>query len=157
MLWAAHSPGSREGNFSPLQTEPFPPYKRLSLLKDGSSIGKTEMVGPKQPKRNLEMALFKWLLGGLALWVIFVPAPVGAFVVDDPVQIDERSESEAFQGAAPPCWPCAAHRGTWNTPHLSLVRLPSSPAAKDFLAGAIFRLKLVRLHPPVGPPRTFFA
>jgi hypothetical protein len=143
--------------FFPLQMEPFPPQKRLSLLKDVSSIGKSEMAGPKQPKRNLEMAIFKWLLGGLALWVIFVPAPVGSFVVDDLVQIDEGSEPEAFQGASPPSWACAAHRGTWNTPHLSLVRLPSSPAAKDFLAGVLFRLKLVRLHPPIGPPRTFFA
>ena len=115
------------------------------------------MVGPKQPKRNLEMALFKWLLGGLALWVIILPAPVGSFVIDDPVQIDEGSESEAFVGASPPCWPCSADRGTSNTPRLSLVRLPSSPAPKDFLAGAIFRLRLVRLHPPIGPPRTFFA
>ena len=115
------------------------------------------MVGPKQPMTNFEMALFKWFLGGLALWVIFVPAPVESFVVDDPVQIDEGSESEAFQGASPPCWPCAADRATRNTPRLSLVRLPSSPVAKDFLAGAIFRLRLVRLHPPVGPPRTFFA
>ena len=115
------------------------------------------MGGPKKPLKNFDMALFAWVLAGFALWVILVPAPVEAFVVDDPVQIDEGSGSEAFQGASPPCWPCSVDRASRNTPHLSLVRLPSSPATENSLAGAIFRLKLVRLHPPVGPPRTFFA
>jgi len=115
------------------------------------------MVGPKKPLTNFDMALFAWFLAGLALWVILVPAPVEAFLVDDPVQIDEGSEPEAFQGASPPCWPSAAEGASRNTPLFGLVRLPASPAAQYSLAGAIFRLKLVRLHPPVGPPRAFFA
>lgn len=135
----------------------FPPCKRHRLLKDASSTAKTGMVGPKKPLKIFNMALFAWFFAGVALWVFFVAAPVEAFVVDDPVQIDEESGSGAFQGASPPCWPCAAERAPRNTPLPSLVRLPSSPAAENPLAGAIFRLKLVRLHPPVGPPRTFFA
>jgi hypothetical protein len=115
------------------------------------------MVGPKKPLTNFDMALFAWFLAGLALWGIFSPVPVEAFVFDDPVQIEEGSESVVFQGASPPCWPCSADSATRNTPLLSLVCLASSPAAENSLAGAIFRLKLVRLHPPVGPPRTFFA
>jgi hypothetical protein len=115
------------------------------------------MIGPKKPLTGFEMALFAWFFAGLVLWVVLVPAPVESFVVDDPTQIEERSESEAFQGASPPCWPCTADRANRNTPLLGLVHLPSSPAAESSLAGAIFRLKLVRLHPPLGPPRAFSA
>jgi len=142
-------PGVEKGTFSPLQTS--------RLLKNVLSTGKTGMVGPKKPLTNFDMALFAWFLAGLALWVILLPAPVEAFLVDDPVQIDEGSEPEAFQGASPPCWPSAAESTSRNTPIFGLVRLPASPAAQNSLAGAIFRLKLVRLHPPVGPPRAFFA
>lgn len=140
-----------------IEKETFSPCKRLRLLEGVSSTGKTGMVGTKKPLTNFEKALFAWFVAGLVLWAIIVPAPVESFVVDDPVQIDEPSESEAFQGASPPCWPCAADRAIRNTPLLDPVRLLSSPAAENSLAGAIFRLKLVRLHPPVGPPRAFFA
>ncbi len=110
------------------------------------------MVGLKKPLRNFEIALFAWLIGGLAPGVILVPTTVEPLVVDDSVQINEGSQSDALNGASPPSWPCASDRGTWNTPLLSLFRLSSSLAAKDILAGAIFRLRLVRLHPSIGPP-----
>ena len=115
------------------------------------------MFGPKKSRKNFEVTSFAWLLAGLVLWVIFVRAPIEAFVVDDPIQIDERSESEALQGASPPCLPCSTDGATWNTSFLRRLRLPSSLAAEDLLAGTILRLKLVRLHPPIGPPQILFA
>ena len=114
------------------------------------------MLLPKKLLRNIEIALSAGIIVGLALWVMLVPAPTGLLADDDSVQIDKAPESESLRGASPPCWPGSADRGTWKAPLPSLVRLPSLPPGKGFLAGAVFRLKLVRLHPSIGPPRAFF-
>ena len=128
-----------------------------SLISVALSEGKTGMTGPKKPLTRFEMALFGWFVASLVLWVILVPAPVESLVIEDPVWIDGQSESEALQGASPPCWPCTADNEASNTPLLRLVRLRLAPATASSLTGAIFRLKRIRLHPPVGPPPRFFA
>jgi hypothetical protein len=112
---------------------------------------------PEEKKRltTLNMAFFAWLLAGVALWVLFVPAPVDSFLVDDNLGIDEVPNSQAFQGASPPFWPFAAGVDSRNTILLRLAKPHPFLAAGDSPAGAIFRLKLVRLHPPVGPPSSF--
>jgi hypothetical protein len=115
------------------------------------------MVEQKKPLTNFDMVVFAWLLVGLTLWVLFVPAPVQSFVLDETVQLEEGSESEAFQGVSPACWLWASDQANKNEPLLCPVSPDSSPTAEDVLAGILFRLRLVRLHPPVGPPRTFFA
>jgi hypothetical protein len=115
------------------------------------------MTGPKKPQKKFEMALFGWLFAGLVFWVSLVPAPAQSFVLEDPIRIDAQPEFEGLEGASPPCWPSTEDRQTGNIHLLNLVRLALVPAAASSLGGAIFRLKLIRLHPPAGPPRIFFA
>ena len=110
------------------------------------------MLEGKKRLTTFHMALLAWLLASVALWVLFVPAPVESFIVDDNLGIDEVPESDALQGTSPPFWPFAAGGDSRNALLLRLARPHSFLSAGDSPAGAIFRLKLVRLHPPVGPP-----
>jgi len=110
---------------------------------------------PEEKKRltTPTIAFFAWLLAGVALWVLFVPVPVESFILDDNLGIDEVPGSQAFQGASPPFWPFAADGDSSCAPLPRLARShPFLAAGNSPAGGAIFRLKLVRLHPPVGPP-----
>jgi hypothetical protein len=110
------------------------------------------MLKGKKRLTTFHMALLAWLLSGVALWVLLVSAPVESFIIDDTLGIDEGPDSEALQGTSPPFCPFAAGKESTNAPLLRLAKLHPFLAAQDSQAGAIFRLKLVRLHPPVGPP-----
>ena len=110
------------------------------------------MLAGKKRLTTFPIASFAWLLAGVALWVLFVPAPVESFIIDDNLGIDEVPDSQALQGTPPPFWPLVAGVEGWNAPLHRLVKPHPSLVAGDSPAGAIFRLKLVRLHPPVGPP-----
>ena len=110
------------------------------------------MLKRKHRLTIFHIALLAWFLAGTALWVLLVPAPVESFIFDDALGIDEIPDSEALQGTSPPFCSFAVGRESTNALRLRLVRPHPFLAAGDSPAGAVFRLKLVRLHPPVGPP-----
>jgi len=68
------------------------------------------MLKGKERLRTFHMALLAWLLCGVALWMLLVPAPVESFIVDDYLGIDEVTDSQALQGTSPTFWPFAAGR-----------------------------------------------
>ena len=111
----------------------------------------------KKPATAFQVLLFAWLLAGTALWMLIVTAPAQSVALDDPLGIDECPGANALQGTSLPYWPWAAGREPRDDPLPRLAVLPPFLAARDSLAGAIFRLQLVRLHPPVGPPCAVFA
>jgi hypothetical protein len=110
------------------------------------------MLEDKKRLTTLNIAFFAWLLASLALWVFFFPTPVESFVVDDNLGIDEIPESQAFQASSTPFWPLAVGGDGRNALRLRLAKPHPFLATGNSPTGAIFRLKLVRLHPPVGPP-----
>lgn len=132
--------------------ETFSPPQPSLLLKAASSTRKNRMPEEKKRLTTLNMAFLAWLLAGVALWVFFVPAPVESFILDNNLGIDEVPDSQALQGASPPFWPLATGVDSRNTLLLRSAKPHPFLTAGDLPAGAIFRLKLVRLHPPVGPP-----
>jgi len=115
------------------------------------------MLEGKKPATAFRVLLFAWFLAGMALWILIVTTPAQSFVLDEPLGIDEGTGSHALQGTSLPYWPSATGRELRTDPLPRLVALPPFLATGYSLAGAIFRLQLVRLHPPVGPPCALFA
>ena len=111
----------------------------------------------KKPAKAFRVLLFSWLLAATALWMLIATAPAQSVVLDDPLGIDECPGTHALQGTSLPYCPPATGREARTDPLPHLAVLPPFLAAGDSLAGAIFRLQLVRLHPPVGPPCARFA
>ncbi len=115
------------------------------------------MMEGRKPATAFRVLLFAWFLAGMALWNLFVSAPAQPFAIDEPPGIGEGACPHALQGTSHPCCPFPAGRDPRMASLPHLVALPFALAAGSPLAAAIFRLQLVRLHPPVGPPSPFFA
>ena len=115
------------------------------------------MREPARSFSDLHLTLLGLVVAGLVLWVVSSSGFTEPLVVDVSSQVIEYSDIDDSQGAYTPSGPCPAAKGTGNSLLSDVVHLPFSPPFGFLLTGAVFRLKLVLLTPPIGPPRTFFA
>jgi len=105
----------------------------------------------------LHLTLLGLVVAGVVLWVVSSSGFTELFVFDVSSQVIENPDCDDSQGVYTPSWPYPKVEGTGNSLLSDVVHLPFYTALAFLLIGAVFRLKLVLLTPPIGPPKTFFA
>ena len=115
-----------------------------------------EMRKPKTLRSRFPLSLVGVIVTGLFLWVVSHAGIVDSFVVDDPLQIVGKCDSDDFQDIPTLCRVDTETGKTDEASFKALSHGPSCPAPGSFLAQGIFRLRLVRVNPSIGPPHTSF-
>jgi hypothetical protein len=120
----------------------------------------SRIIGMPKPGRSfsdLHLTLLGLVVAGLVLWVVSSSGLTELLVFDASSQAIENPACDDSQDPYSPSWPYFTVKGTTNSLLSDVVQRPFSSALALLLSGALFRLKLVLLTPPIGPPRTFFA
>ena len=139
------------------------PQRNFSLMHKVCIIERlsySRNIGMPKPARSfpyLHLTLLGSVIAGLVLWVVWSSDLTEPLVFDVSSQVIENPGCDDSQDAYTPSWPYPTVQGTGNRLVHDVVQRPFSPALAWLLSGALFRLKLVLLTPPIGPPRTFFA
>lgn len=114
-----------------------------------------------EEKRSSSTRALEWFSWGLAaaliVWCIFGSRFAEPVLADEPLQVVEALCFDSFLGTPHPDTSPWSNAEAAYAPFRDRVQPFSCACVESSLGRASFRLKLVRLTPPTGPPHTSVA
>lgn len=111
------------------------------------------MPEAKKSSLALALALFGWFIAsGLFVWVFSSSRFAEASLADEPLQVVDRLDADDLQQPPPHHRSFDQDVETGDTLSRDHLRPPACNAVENPTGRALFRLKILRLTPPTGPP-----
>jgi hypothetical protein len=112
------------------------------------------MPEAKKSSLALALALFGWVIAaGVVVYAFSSYRFAEAFLADEPLQVIDRLDADDLQHPPPPHRSFDQDIETRDTLSRDHVRPPARTEVENPTGRALFRLKILRLTPPTGPPR----